>query len=157
MLRYRVLSSGAGVLLDRTPRGMGPTVRIRIEGARAGERLVLTRSDDKVIYRTLSDSECVVPSALLYGMVRVTLLRESGAVVDLEPVFCEDIDGVRMLMPADMDLPGRVVQLEVQTESLPALTRQVAAQEREIARLHGVLATMIKWLETQREKGELPI
>ena len=67
MLRYRVLSNGAGVLLNRTPRGMGPTVRFRIEGAKEGERLVLTRADDKVIYRTLSEGACVVPSALLYA------------------------------------------------------------------------------------------
>lgn len=157
MLRYRVLTSGAGVLLTRTPRGLGPTVRFRIDGAQEGDRLVLTRADDKTIYRPLDKCECLVPSALLYGTVRVTLLRKNGVVVDCEPIFCEDVDGVRLLVPADMDLPGRVVQLEMQTEKLPMLMQQVREQEQTIAELRRVLATTIQWIQQQEEKGELPI
>lgn len=157
MLRYRILTNGAGVLLTRTPRGLGPSVRFRVDGSQAGDRLVLTRTDDKVIYRVLDGGECTVASALLYGTVRVTLLRKSGVVVALEPLFCEDVEGVRLLMPADMDLPGRVVQLELLTEKLPALLRQVEEQEREIARLRGVLSTTIQWIKEQEQKGELPI
>ena len=157
MLRYRVLLNGAGVLLTRTPRGLGPSVRFRVDGAREGDRLVLTRADDKTIFRVLDQGECVVPSALLYGTVRVTLLRKNGIVVDCEPIFCEDVDGVRLLMPADMDLPGRVVQLEMQTEKMPALMAQIKEQEETIAELRRVLATTIKWIKEQGEKGELPI
>ena len=157
MLRYRVLQSGAGVLLTRTPRGLGPSVRFRVDGAQEGDRLVLTRADDKTIFRVLDNGECMVSSALLYGTVRVTLLRKRGAVVDLEPIFCEDVDGVRLLMPADMDLPGRVVQLEMQVDKLPALLAQVQEQAQTIAELRRVLATTIKWIGEQEEKGELPI
>ena len=157
MLRYKVLQNGTGVLLTRTPRGLGASVRFRIDGAHERDRLVLTRADDRTIYRVLDGGECTVPAALLYGTVRVTLLREGGAVVELEPIFCEDVDGVRLLMPADMDLPGRVVQLELQAEKLSTLQTQVQAQEAAIAELRRVLAATIKWIKDQEEKGELPI
>ena len=157
MLRYKVLQNGAGVLLTRTPRGLGASVRFRMEGAQEGDRLVLTRADEKIIFRALDNGECMVSSALLNGTVRVTLLRKGGAVVECEPIFCEDVDGVRLLVPADMDLPGRVVQLELQAEQLADLKERVQGQEKVLAELRHVLATTIKWIKEQEEKGELPI
>ena len=157
MLRYKVLDNGTGVLLTRTPHGLGETVRFCIADWQEGDRLVLTRADEKTIYRTLREGCCTVPSALLYGTVTVTLLRQSRAPISCEPIFCEDVDGVRILAPADMDLPGRVVQLEVQTDDLPALRRQIVAQEKKLVRLHGALTAVIEWIRTQEEKGELPI
>ena len=157
MLRYKVLANGTGVLLTRTPRGLMETLTIWVDGAQAGDRLVLTRQDDKTIYRTLKDGKCVVSSALLYGMVLVTLLQSGGAAVTCEPLFCEDVDGVRLVVPADMDLPGRVVQLETQVDEILTLRAQVANQAEELLRLRRGLAAVANWIQTQEEKGELLI
>ena len=100
MLNYKLLSNGNGVLLTRTPRSVGEKVIFFFDGAQKGDRLVLTRTDDRTIYRTLTEGACEVPASLLYGTVSITVLRSGGNAVPCEPLFLEDIDGVRMLMQA---------------------------------------------------------
>ena len=155
MLIYKLLSTGLGVLRTRTPHGMGKNIRFSVEGAEAGDRLVFTRSDDKTIYRTLENGCCKVDAALLYGSISVTLLRSGGAAISCEGIFCEDIDGVRMVMPADMELPGRVVQLEIQGEAVLALQKQLSEQQQTIEKLTRGFLAMASWIRVQEEKGEL--
>lgn len=157
MLRYTVLKNGTGVLTTRTPRALGETLTFCIDGTAEGDRLVVTRADDKTVYRTLTAGRCTIPSGVLYGMLSVTLLQKGGAALPLESLFVEDVDGVRMLVPADMDLPSRVVSLEVACEELAVLRETLERQMQEIAKLRRAMSAVANWITTQEERGELPL
>ncbi len=155
LLKYTLLRSGFGVLTTRTPRALGETLSFSICGATAGDRLLLTRADGKSIYRTLTDGSCTVPTEPLYGSIGVTILHAGGAATTCEGLFAEDTDGVRILVPADMDLPARVAALETKTEELAVLQETLVGVRADVKRLCRAMSVVAKRLNGEQEKGDL--
>ena len=133
-MKYKLLGNKKGIILTRNPEIIENELEVSFVDAPVGCIAIFENSEGDLDYRELEDKVCLLSSNFLNGVIRVTL-----AVFDdtSHPTkwMCEEIvaqklkDGSTLIMPNDMNMPQKFVEVQLELEKI---TEYISKLEKRI-------------------------
>ena len=121
-MEYTLLSNNNGIITTRTPTVFNGELLFTFKNAPQGATAVFTNKNNRELYRVLTDSSCSVPETFIgEGEIAVCVVSSQNGAVrkwSCEAVCIAKVESSYLIFPCDMNLPCRVVQLEVENEEL---------------------------------------
>lgn len=119
-MKYRLLSNGTGVILDRTPTPVTDELEIEFEGFDYGSVAIVSGKRD--VYKTLTDGICRIPAGNLSESNGVCVVFYDNTPEPrrtiCEGFICKSVEGVKFIYPDDSSLSDTVASLRTEAESL---------------------------------------
>lgn len=135
-MKYRLLSTGYGVLTDRTPIGSASEAVFTFEGAPDGASAFFT-SAKGTFYRTLNGGACSVYAGNLIGRCEVGVILPDTAQRPCRWI-CEGLvgkiyPGGVWIAPDDGDIPARMSRIEAEADDIRRQARTLAERMDKLA------------------------
>lgn len=145
-MEYTLLANKNGIITSRQPTVFTGELRFTFKNAPQDATAVFTNKNNRELYRVLSDGSCSVPETFFSceGEITVCVVFNEQGVFQkwtCEAVCISKVESSYLVSPCDMDLPCRVVQLQVENEDLRARQQSF---ETELSELKQKLSKLLE-------------
>ena len=122
-MKYKLFDNKTGVILSRCPELIELDFEVSFVEAPIGATAIFENCSGDSIYREIINESCVVPADILKGTIKVTIVLFDDTSKP-QKWLCEELvaktlkDGSTLVMPNDMNMPQKFVELMLKNQEL---------------------------------------
>lgn len=122
-MKYKLLGNKKGIILTRNPKLIERELTVSFVDAPANATAIFENAEGDSYYQKIVDKVCVVPSAILKGVIKSMVVVFDDTPCPAKWV-CEELvaqklkDGSALIMPNDMNMPQKFVEIQLEQQKM---------------------------------------